>query len=95
MLTCSTCYSHSVAASDHVDESIPGTPFDSTPSSFDAQVFIEVQLRGTLFPGQVPGNGSGEGEVKSPMQGEIRLQSDHDIARDRRTACVWQDFAGM
>jgi cytochrome c peroxidase len=30
---------------------IPGTPFDSTPSVFDTQVFIEVQLRGTQFPG--------------------------------------------
>jgi hypothetical protein len=32
---------------------IPGTPFDSTPGIFDTQVFIEVQLRGTLFPGSV------------------------------------------
>ena len=34
--------SHTVAAQDHVDASIPGTPFDSTPSSFDTQFFIEV-----------------------------------------------------
>ncbi len=27
------------------------TPFDSTPNIFDTQIFIEVQLRGTLFPG--------------------------------------------
>ncbi len=27
------------------------TPFDSTPEIFDTQIFIEVQLRGTLFPG--------------------------------------------
>ncbi|KAI0677137.1 manganese-dependent peroxidase-like protein, partial [Trametes maxima] len=32
--------SHSVAAADHVDPTIPGTPFDSTASSFDSQVFI-------------------------------------------------------
>ncbi|KXN90156.1 Versatile peroxidase VPL1 [Leucoagaricus sp. SymC.cos] len=81
--------SHSVAAADHVDESIPGTPFDSTPGVFDTQLFIEVQLRGTLFPG----SGRGEGEVESPLQGEIRLQSDHDLARDSRTACAWQSFA--
>ncbi|KAF9467309.1 class-II peroxidase [Collybia nuda] len=81
--------SHSVAASDHVDSSIPGTPFDSTPGIFDTQVFIEVQLRGTLFPG----NGSNPGEVESPLLGELRLQSDHDLARDSRTACTWQSFA--
>ena len=38
--------SHTIAAADHVDPSIPGTPFDSTPSEFDSQFFIEVQLRG-------------------------------------------------
>ena len=82
---------HTIAAADHVDPSIPGTPFDSTPSSFDSQMFIEIQMRGTLFPG-TSGN---QGQVESALMGEIRLQSDHDIARDRRTACVWQDFAGM
>ncbi|KAJ7899417.1 manganese dependent peroxidase 1 [Mycena leptocephala] len=55
--------SHSVAGADTVDPTIPGTPFDSTPSLFDTQIFIEVQLRGTAFPGLpaipqriVPGN---------------------------------------
>ncbi|KAI0743576.1 heme peroxidase [Daedaleopsis nitida] len=43
--------SHTIAAADHVDPSIPGTPFDSTPELFDTQFFIETQLRGTLFPG--------------------------------------------
>ncbi|KAG6866643.1 Versatile peroxidase vpl2 [Blastosporella zonata] len=66
--------SHSVAAADHVDPSIPGTPFDSTPGTFDTQLFVEVQLRGTLFPG----TGGNQGEVESPLQGELRLQSDHD-----------------
>ena len=36
--------SHSVAAQDKVDPTIPGTPFDSTPSQFDAQFFIEVSV---------------------------------------------------
>ncbi|KAH9918229.1 manganese peroxidase isozyme precursor [Epithele typhae] len=81
--------SHSVAAADHVDPSIPGSPFDSTPSSFDSQVFIEVQLRGTAFPG----TGGNQGEVESPLAGEIRLQSDSELARDSRTACEWQSFA--
>ncbi|KAF8160931.1 manganese peroxidase 3 [Crassisporium funariophilum] len=81
--------SHSIAAADHVDPSIPGTPFDSTPAIFDTQVFIEVQLRGTVFPG----TGGNQGEVQSPLAGEIRLQSDHDLARDSRTACEWQSLA--
>ena len=68
--------SHTIAAADHVDPTIPGTPFDSTFSSFDSQVFIEVQLRGTLFPG----TGGNQGEVESPLRGEIRLQSDHDVS---------------
>ncbi|KAI0788308.1 manganese peroxidase 2 [Fomes fomentarius] len=80
--------SHTIAAADEVDPTIPGTPFDSTPSLFDSQFFIETQLRGTLFPG----NGSNQGESLSPLRGEIRLQSDHDLARDSRTACEWQSF---
>ncbi|KAF8893865.1 manganese peroxidase 3 [Infundibulicybe gibba] len=84
--------SHTVAAADLVDPSIPGTPFDSTPGLFDTQVFIEVQLRGTAFPGTGTGQAT-EGEVESPLRGEMRLQSDHDLARDSRTACEWQSFA--
>ncbi|KAH8101870.1 manganese peroxidase isozyme precursor [Cristinia sonorae] len=80
--------SHTIAAADHVDPTIPGTPFDSTPNSFDTQFFIETQLRGTLFPGTA-GN---QGEVQSPLRGEIRLQSDGALARDSRTACEWQSF---
>ncbi|KAI0783499.1 Mn peroxidase MNP3 [Abortiporus biennis] len=80
--------SHTVAAADLVDPSIPGTPFDSTPEIFDTQFFIETQLRGTLFPG----TGGNQGEVESPLRGEIRLQSDSELARDSRTACEWQSF---
>ncbi|KAI0796055.1 manganese peroxidase isozyme precursor [Abortiporus biennis] len=80
--------SHSVAAQDHVDPSIHGSPFDSTPSSFDPQVYAEVLLKGVAFPG----NGSQVGEVLSPLPGELRLQSDAAIARDPRTACEWQSF---
>jgi len=78
--------SHTIAAADLVDPSIPGTPFDSTPSQFDTQFFIETQLEGTLFPG-TSGN---QGELMSPLAGEIRLQSDSELARDSRTACFWQ-----
>ena len=45
--------SHTVAAADEVDPTVPGTPFDSTPFIFDSQFFIETQLRGTSFPGYV------------------------------------------
>ena len=71
-----------------VDGTIPRTPFDSTPNRFDTQFFVETQLRGTLFPG----SGPNEGEVESPLRGEIRLQSDAELARDSRTACEWQSF---
>ena len=80
--------SHTIAAADLVDPSIPGTPFDSTPGLFDTQFFIETQLRGTLFPG----TGGNQGEVESPLRGELRLQSDSELARDSRTACEWQSF---
>ncbi|KAJ7108198.1 Mn peroxidase MNP3 [Mycena epipterygia] len=81
--------SHTIATADHVDPTSPGTPFDSTPGIFDTQLFIEVQLRGTLFPG-VGGN---PGQVESPLEGLIRLNTDASLARDSRTACAWQSFA--
>ncbi|KAJ7854541.1 heme peroxidase [Mycena olivaceomarginata] len=82
--------SHTIAAQDHVDPTIPRTPFDSTPSVFDAQFFVETLLVGQTFPG----NGSNQGEVVSPLAGEFRLQSDFAIARDPRMACEWQSFIG-
>jgi len=78
--------SHTIAAADVIDTTIPGTPFDSTVDTFDSQVFLEVLLKGTLFPG----NGSQSGEVLSPLAGEMRLQSDFAISQDPRTACLWQ-----
>ncbi|KAF8174493.1 manganese peroxidase 3 [Mycena galopus ATCC 62051] len=78
--------SHSIAGADDVDPTISGVPFDSTPSVFDTQFFVETQLRGTLFPGTA-GN---QGEVESPIAGELRLQSDFGLARDSITACLWQ-----
>ncbi|TDL25368.1 manganese peroxidase 2 [Rickenella mellea] len=81
--------SHTIAAADEVDTTIPGTPFDSTADQFDTQIFIETQLRGLTFPG----TGPHQGEVASPLAGEMRLQSDHNLARDPATACTWQSFA--
>ncbi|KAF8913717.1 manganese peroxidase 1 [Mucidula mucida] len=82
--------SHTIAAQDTIDPSIPGTPFDSTPSDFDAQFFVETLLAANL----VPGTGINQGQVFSPLAGEFRLQSDALFARDPRTACEWQSFIG-
>ncbi|KAJ7085124.1 manganese peroxidase [Mycena belliarum] len=87
--------SHSIARADKVDETIDAAPFDSTPFDFDTQIFLEVLLKGTGFPG----TGNNSGEVMSPLPrgsgndtGELRLQSDFAFARDSRTACFWQGF---
>ncbi|KDR72147.1 hypothetical protein GALMADRAFT_281593 [Galerina marginata CBS 339.88] len=83
--------SHSVAGADDVDPGIPGTPFDSTPDIFDSQFFVDVQLRGTGFAG----TGGHSGEVESGIQGVLRLQSDHNLARDSATSCIWQGFVNQ
>jgi len=80
--------SHTIAAADVIDPTIPGTPFDSTPHHFDSNFFLEVLLKGRLFPGA----GKQTGEVLSPLAGEMRLQSDFAISQDSRTACFWQDL---
>ena len=74
-----SCYSHSIAASKDIDPGLPGAPFDSTPGLFDTQIFVEVQLRGA----QIPGTVIHRGEADSAIEGEIRLQSDAEIARGR------------
>ncbi|KAF7304097.1 Manganese peroxidase [Mycena indigotica] len=97
--------SHSIARADHVDPKIQAAPFDSTPFTFDTQVYLEVLLHGTGFPGSK----NNSGEVKSPLPlgnlainggkgndtGEMRLQSDFAISRDPRTACFWQGFVNQ
>ncbi|TFK33949.1 hypothetical protein BDQ12DRAFT_738523, partial [Crucibulum laeve] len=45
--------SHTIAAADVVDTTIPGTPFDSTVGIFYTKVFLEVLLKGNSFPGHV------------------------------------------
>ncbi|KZS88754.1 peroxidase [Sistotremastrum niveocremeum HHB9708] len=87
--------SHSIARADHVDPTLDAAPFDSTPFTFDTQIFVEVLLRGTGFPG----TGGNQGEAESPLPqgsgknvGELRLLSDSELARDSRTACTWQSF---
>ncbi|KAF7323448.1 Peroxidase [Mycena chlorophos] len=80
--------SHSIGQQDTVDTSIPGTPFDTTPSVLDTNFYLETLLHGTVWPG----NGAHQGEVQSPFKGEFRLQSDWALARDSRTACRWQGY---
>ncbi|KIJ37320.1 class II peroxidase [Sphaerobolus stellatus SS14] len=87
--------SHSIARADKVDPNITAAPFDSTPFTFDTQIFVEVLLKGVGFPG----SSNNTGEVESPLPlgsgdnvGELRLQSDFALARDPRTACTWQGF---
>ncbi|KAF8577163.1 class II peroxidase [Ramaria rubella] len=87
--------SHTIARADHVDPTIHAVPFDSTPFTFDTQVFLEVLLKGVGFPAL----DNNTGEVESPLPlgegdnvGEMRLESDFNLARDPRTACTWQSF---
>ncbi|KAJ3759576.1 manganese peroxidase [Lentinula raphanica] len=89
--------SHTVARADHVDPTLDAAPFDSasTPFTFDSQFFLETLLTGVGFPGTA----NNTGEVASPLPltvgdnvGELRLQSDFELARDNRTACFWQSM---
>lgn len=84
--------SHSIARADHVDPTIQTVPFDSTPFTFDTQIFLEVLLKGVGFPGTA--NNTGEVASPLPASGELRLQSDFALARDPRTACEWQSMVG-
>jgi len=43
--------SHTIARADHVDSTLDAAPFDSTPFTFDTQIFLEVLLKGVGFPG--------------------------------------------
>jgi len=63
-----------------------GLPFDSTPSVFDNQFFVETQLKGN----QLANNTPADGEAQSAVTGELRLMSDNLLARDPATSCAWQ-----
>ncbi|KAF7294585.1 Peroxidase [Mycena indigotica] len=80
--------SHSIGKQETIDPSIPGTPFDTTPSILDTNFFLDTLLRGMVWPGK----GFHKGQVPSPFGGEFRLQSDFAIARDQRTSCRWQGY---
>ncbi|KAI5118589.1 hypothetical protein M0805_008679 [Coniferiporia weirii] len=84
--------SHTIARSDTLVPGHQAVPFDSTPFTFDTQVFLEVLLKGVGVPFGV--NNTDGAEVDSPLpdQGEMRLQSDFVLSRDARTACEWQSM---
>ncbi|KAI0717892.1 hypothetical protein C8T65DRAFT_827935 [Cerioporus squamosus] len=82
--------SHSVAAQDSIDPSTAGTPLDTTPSTFDAQFFVETLLKGVKYAGN--GTADISAEAMTPLDGEFRMVSDQELARDSRTACRWQSF---
>ncbi|KAJ7220787.1 manganese-dependent peroxidase [Mycena pura] len=76
--------SHTIAAPHNVNESpAVRTPFDSTPGIFDTQIFIEMQSRGTLFPGAT-GN----------LLGESRLQTEFRAAMSKM-ATIGHNRAAM
>jgi len=82
--------SHTIARSDTLIDNRQAVPFDSTPFTFDTQVFLEVLLSGnTSLP---PASGEAAAQVPNPLaaQGEMRLQSDFAIAHSPQTACFWQ-----
>ncbi|EJD00764.1 manganese peroxidase 2 [Fomitiporia mediterranea MF3/22] len=84
--------SHTIARSDTLVPGHEAVPFDSTPFTFDPQIFLEVLLKGVGVPFGV--NNSDGAEVDSPLpaSGEMRLQSDFALARSTRTACEWQSM---
>ncbi|KAJ3535733.1 hypothetical protein NMY22_g6354 [Coprinellus aureogranulatus] len=77
--------SHSIADQHKLNPTIEGSPFDTTPTRFDSQFFVETLLKGVLYPGHV----IGEAEVRSPLPGEFRMQSDFAIARDPRYILIF------
>ncbi len=83
------CFRHSIAASKHIDPSAPDAPFDSTPGMFDTQFFVEVQLRGANDPGAI----RHKGQADSALEGEIRLQSDAELARGKCLPLPYQSKA--
>ena len=55
---------------------------------------VEPNLDG-LFLKMSFRTGRNQGEVESPLEGELHLQSDSERARNSRTACEWQSFVGQ
>lgn len=84
--------SHTIARSDTLVPGHQAVPFDTTPFTFDTQVFLEVLLQGVGVPFGVNNTAGAEVDSPLPFEGEMRLQSDFALARDSRTACEWQSM---
>ena len=86
--------SHSIARADHVDPNKEDVPFDTTPFTFDTQIFLEVLLKGVGIPFGVNNTDGAEVDSPIPSAGEMRLQSDFALARDEvsqwYTPCSYQ-----
>ena len=66
--------SHTIARSDTLVPGHQAVPFDTTPFTFDTQIFLEVLLKGVGLPFGVNSSTAGA-EVLSPIpeSGEMRL----------------------
>ena len=84
--------SHTIARSDTLVPGHEAVPFDTTPFTFDTQIFLEVLLKGVGVPFGVNNTDGAEVDSPIPQSNEMRLQSDFALARDVRTACEWQSF---
>ncbi|KAA1474721.1 MnP-atypical, short manganese peroxidase [Dentipellis sp. KUC8613] len=88
---------HSIGRQRTLDPAVAGMPLDMTPGAFDTQFYLDVLLKGTLYPGPGAdgnGNGSHYGAARSPSPAEFRIASDAALARHPRTACAWAAFIG-
>ncbi|RPD62317.1 heme peroxidase [Lentinus tigrinus ALCF2SS1-6] len=74
---------HSVGREHTIDPAANDTPLDSTPGAFDSQFYLEVLLKGTVYPRKAPHSG----EALSATKDVFRLSSDAAIARHPDTAC--------
>ncbi|KLO08679.1 manganese peroxidase 2 [Schizopora paradoxa] len=86
--------SHSIARSDTLIDNRQAVPFDSTPFTFDTQIFLEVLLAGQESQTLPAAAGEVAAQVPNPLvaQGEMRLQSDFAIAHSTESNCFWQSL---
>ncbi|KAI0712071.1 manganese peroxidase isozyme precursor [Earliella scabrosa] len=82
---------HSVGVQRTINPAVSGKPLDTTPSVFDSQFYLEMLLKGTVYPRKAPH----PGEALSASNGVFRFSSDAAIARHPSTACMWQSYIGQ
>ena len=74
--------SHTIARSDTLVVGHTAVPFDTTPFTFDTQIFLEVLLKGTGIPFGINNTVGAEVDSPLPQSNELRLQSDFALSRD-------------